>query len=162
MCVSAAAQVFLLHVSPELRRSYESMLLSQIEQVLPAGQDARLLEHSIVTETHSAGQCDGRSGGCQCLGAFHTQSGPASQAFLQPCAVPPPLLLLLLDQAAEEQRANKGVVTTAVQGPTRPKSSSINTSGVYAEMFKSAIDEVERNHATQVWECGVALVCSAC
>lgn len=26
-------QVFLLHVSPELRRSYESMLLSQIEQV---------------------------------------------------------------------------------------------------------------------------------
>jgi hypothetical protein len=53
-------------------------------------------------------------------------------------------------QAAQEQRANKGVVTTAVRGPSRPKSSSINTSAVYAEMFKSAVDEVERNHATQV------------
>lgn len=93
------------------------------------------------------------------MGAFHTQSGPAIQAFSQHCAVPPPLLL---DQAAEEQRANKGVVTTAVRGPTRPKSSSINTSGVYAEMFKSAIDEVERNHVTQVCERGVVLVCWAC
>lgn len=53
-------------------------------------------------------------------------------------------------QAAQEQRANKGVVTTAVRGPSRPKSSSINTAGVYSEMFKSAVDEVERNHATQV------------
>jgi hypothetical protein len=69
-------------------------------------------------------------------------------------------LLLLLDQAAQEQRAKKGVVTTAVRGPTRPKSSSINTSGVYAEMFKAAIDEVERNHATQVckWTVGRAAV----
>jgi hypothetical protein len=55
-------------------------------------------------------------------------------------------------QAAQEQRANKGVVTTAVRGPTRPKSSSINTSSIFAEMFKGAIDEVERNHATQVRE----------
>jgi hypothetical protein len=58
-------------------------------------------------------------------------------------------------QAAQEQRANKGVVTTAVRGPTRPKSSSINTSSIFADMFKGAIDDVERNHATQVWEGGM-------
>jgi hypothetical protein len=42
ICLSVlhALQVFLLHVSPELRRSYESMLLNQIEQV-------RRLSHAV-------------------------------------------------------------------------------------------------------------------
>lgn len=60
------------------------------------------------------------------------------------------LHLLLLPQAAQEQRASKGVVTTAVRGPTRPAPSSVSSSAACGAMFRAAIDEVERNHATQV------------
>uniref|UniRef100_A0A383WB01 Meckelin n=1 Tax=Tetradesmus obliquus TaxID=3088 RepID=A0A383WB01_TETOB len=77
-------QVFLMHVSPELRRRYESTLLSQVEQ------------------------------------------------------------------AAQEQRANKGAVTSAVRGPSRPRGSSMSASASIAEAFKAALDEVERNYSTQV------------
>jgi hypothetical protein len=57
---------------------------------------------------------------------------------------------LLIEQAAQEQRANKGAVTTAVRGPSRPRGSSMSASAAIADAFKAALDEVERNYSTQV------------
>eukprot|EP00879_Flechtneria_rotunda_P023280 GHRR01024623.1.p1 GENE.GHRR01024623.1~~GHRR01024623.1.p1 ORF type:complete len:249 (+),score=65.06 GHRR01024623.1:718-1464(+) len=60
------------------------------------------------------------------------------------------ILLSQLEQAAQEQRANKGAVTSAVRGPARPRGSTINASGAITDAFKAAIDDIGRNHATQV------------
>ncbi len=53
-------------------------------------------------------------------------------------------------QAAQEQRINKGMITATVRGPLRAKDSAVAARDEVAMAFKHTIDEVERNHATQV------------
>ncbi len=57
-------------------------------------------------------------------------------------------------QAAQEQRLNSGVITSNLRGPQRPRDSAVAARDEIAAAFKATIDEVERNHATQVQSAG--------
>ncbi|GBF95222.1 meckelin [Raphidocelis subcapitata] len=59
-------------------------------------------------------------------------------------------LLAQVEQAALDQRMSRGVVTSAVRGPLRPREGALAASREITAAFAAAIDEAERNHATQV------------
>jgi hypothetical protein len=54
------------------------------------------------------------------------------------------------DQAAMDQRISRGVVTSAVRGPLRPREGALAAARQISAAFAAALDEAERNHATQV------------
>lgn len=49
-----------------------------------------------------------------------------------------------------DQRIARGVVTSVVQGPLRPREGALAASRQISAAFTAALDEAERNHATQV------------
>ncbi|KAI8463954.1 MAG: Meckelin [Monoraphidium minutum] len=59
-------------------------------------------------------------------------------------------LLAQVEQAAMDQRLSRGVVTSAVRGPLRPREGALSASRAISAAFAAALDEAERNHATQV------------
>lgn len=64
-------------------------------------------------------------------------------------------------QVAQEQRANRGAITAAVRGPARPAGAAIHAAEALSRLFRAALDEVERNHATQARARGALLALPA-
>ena len=57
----------------------------------------------------------------------------------------------------------KGALTSAMFGPLRPRITAISAAQILGNTFKTAIDEVERNHATQVGlSCCAQISCQKC
>jgi hypothetical protein len=104
----------------ELRRTYESTLLAQVEQVRrgsPGGLG------------YARAQWRGRVLSCA------------------PCQRPLPVFP---SQAAMDQRVSHGVVTSALRGPLRPREGALAAARHISAAFAAALDEAERNHAEQV------------
>jgi hypothetical protein len=59
-------------------------------------------------------------------------------------------LLAQVEQAAMDQRLARGAVTSAVKGPLRPRDGALAASRHISAAFAAALDEAERNHASQV------------
>ncbi|KIY92883.1 putative Meckelin [Monoraphidium neglectum] len=58
-------------------------------------------------------------------------------------------LLAQVEQAAMDQRLARGAVTSAVKGPLRPRDGALAASRHISAAFAAALDEAERNHASQ-------------
>lgn len=59
-------------------------------------------------------------------------------------------LLSRVEQAARDQRNSSGMLRSSLHGPKRAGDSLITAKEDITETFKMMVDEVERNHATQV------------
>jgi hypothetical protein len=67
-------------------------------------------------------------------------------------------------QLAAEARARKGAVTSFIKGTGRPEEAALATQESVAALFRDMVQQVERNHVTQVCEwrvcvCGRVCVC---
>jgi hypothetical protein len=49
-----------------------------------------------------------------------------------------------------DQRLSRGVVTSAVRGPLKPREGALTASRQISAVFTAALGEAERNHTTQV------------
>jgi hypothetical protein len=54
-----------------------------------------------------------------------------------------------------DQRLSRGIVTSTVRAPLRPREGALAASREITAAFAAAIDEAERNHATQARARGV-------
>ena len=60
------------------------------------------------------------------------------------------MLIIYTMQAAAEARMRKGQVTAFIKGWGRPEDAQLGTQDKVAALFRGMIEDVERNHATQV------------
>lgn len=165
------SQAFFVWIPLELRRRYENTLLAQVDQVAQRGwgggkgQAARgrgqggghhhawgsshFLAAMWLGQEMAASDDDAQAVSGQ-FKAEHFSIHRAVQRRCPCCKVlqPPPLPMCV--QAMQEQRANHGVITTSIRGPQRPKVTAVAARDEISKAFKAMVDEVERNHATQV------------
>jgi hypothetical protein len=65
-------------------------------------------------------------------------------------------LLGQVEAAAQEQRLRQGLVRSTVLGPQRAREALVAARDHITSLLKHMVDEVERNHATQVGARGAA------